>query len=561
MVRLKADTTYQWKLPRVVTMSSRRIRRLHVRAGSDDDARQAVTLLTDALHSASLPLADQGRMIVIRRLALGRISVRVSPASLALHIERVMHDVVSEAVSYDHPDASAANAVAFPDRGEAIVTLARLHARGTATDAWFWGEVVRGWHLDLPPRAKWPALLDAAHDVREAAVVAAAVVVQAVDAGVEDGWLSSVPAGRGALWLRRAGWSSAEPDASKSNPHRLSGRRAAVIDRWRQRWGAADDRLVWLNTLLLVHENRARAADPRLPATVAASLLRASLEPASSPHSAPHRHLDAAHDRTSTRRTAGGEPFALPAEHRHRDSSPVSDVRLGAEHTRQSTRADRLAASAAASPGLPIRGEPFVHRSDADAAHAPESAEDAKPERFDRRTPSGHFTQYAGLLFLVPILERLEFATFLAAHPAFLEMDFPAQLMSFIGCRTGLTPDDPLATALACEPAGGFDRFDIAHLPARARDILAVPKPRTAVDSPLAAWTTAVRRWCRRHARQGLTALIRRPGRIEISRTHIGVCFGLSQLDVRLRRLALDVDPGWVPWMGRVVQFSYLEAS
>jgi hypothetical protein len=24
-----------------------------------------------------------------------------------------------------------------------------------------------------------------------------------------------------------------------------------------------------------------------------------------------------------------------------------------------------------------------------------------------------------------------------------------------------------------------------------------------------------------------------------------------------VRRVALDVDPGWVPWMGRVVQFRY----
>jgi hypothetical protein len=44
-----------------------------------------------------------------------------------------------------------------------------------------------------------------------------------------------------------------------------------------------------------------------------------------------------------------------------------------------------------------------------------------------------------------------------------------------------------------------------------------------------------------------------------VSRTHIDVDFRLSQADVRIRRVALDVDPGWVPWLGRVVQFSYLD--
>jgi hypothetical protein len=79
------------------------------------------------------------------------------------------------------------------------------------------------------------------------------------------------------------------------------------------------------------------------------------------------------------------------------------------------------------------------------------------------------------------------------------------------------------------------------------------------LEQRLIDWTTAVRRWCRRQARQGLHALIRRPGRVHISRTHLGARFNLPQIDVRLRRLALDVDPGWVPWIGRVVQFSYLE--
>jgi hypothetical protein len=105
-----------------------------------------------------------------------------------------------------------------------------------------------------------------------------------------------------------------------------------------------------------------------------------------------------------------------------------------------------------------------------------------------------------------------------------------------------------------------FGTADVTFtLPARAAEILSAPEPRAPLDSPCTAWLTAVRRWSRRHARMGLTALIRRPGRVHISRTHIAAGFALSQIDVRLRRLALDVDPGWVPWMGRVVQFNYGE--
>jgi hypothetical protein len=33
-----------------------------------------------------------------------------------------------------------------------------------------------------------------------------------------------------------------------------------------------------------------------------------------------------------------------------------------------------------------------------------------------------------------------------------------------------------------------------------------------------------------------------------------------SQVDMTVRRAGLDLDPGWVPWLGRVVQFHYLDS-
>ncbi len=44
-----------------------------------------------------------------------------------------------------------------------------------------------------------------------------------------------------------------------------------------------------------------------------------------------------------------------------------------------------------------------------------------------------------------------------------------------------------------------------------------------------------------------------------MSRTHIEASFALSDLDVRVRRSALDVDPGWVPWLEKRVRFAFGE--
>src|SRR4051812_30865487 len=97
-------------------VAARRVGRLHVRARSRQDVQRAVVLIDDALHTASLPGAERERLIVIRRLALGRISVRHSAASVALQLERAARQAATEAVSVDSPGAGAANAVIFADR-------------------------------------------------------------------------------------------------------------------------------------------------------------------------------------------------------------------------------------------------------------------------------------------------------------------------------------------------------------------------------------------------------------------------------------------------------------
>ncbi len=77
------------------------------------------------------------------------------------------------------------------------------------------------------------------------------------------------------------------------------------------------------------------------------------------------------------------------------------------------------------------------------------------------------------------------------------------------------------------------------------------------LDLLLRGLLTAVRRECRRRARLGLHDLVCRPARITATRTHVDLLFDLRRADVRVRGAGLDVDPGWVPWLGQVVRFHY----
>jgi hypothetical protein len=70
-------------------------------------------------------------------------------------------------------------------------------------------------------------------------------------------------------------------------------------------------------------------------------------------------------------------------------------------------------------------------------------------------------------------------------------------------------------------------------------------------------WLARCRRHLRRHFGIGLYSLVCRPARIAITATHVDVRQDIDAVDLRIRRAGLDIDPGWVPWLGRVLRFHY----
>jgi hypothetical protein len=278
--------------------------------------------------------------------------------------------------------------------------------------------------------------------------------------------------------------------------------------------------------MLVVVEQPARAADPRLPVRVAAWLV-----------SVPERARGIACKVDSITNLPTGAPplpeaaslaIKLPTS-RDEDLSP----------TRTAIRDDRVAVEVPAAPTSKL--------------------ERAKSQSSKATTFPGDFTTCAGLFFLIPVLERLGFAEFLAAYPQLIECKFAAMLLRFIGARIGLRTLDPIALVIGeCDLAA--PALLIWDLPRPAREILATPAPRVRLDSLFASWLTAARRWCRRKARIGLASLVRRSGYVAASRTQLDVVFDLATVDLRVRRCALDVDPGWVPWLGLVVRFQYLNS-
>jgi hypothetical protein len=148
-------------------------------------------------------------------------------------------------------------------------------------------------------------------------------------------------------------------------------------------------------------------------------------------------------------------------------------------------------------------------------------------------------TSYAGFLFLIPLLSQLGIEAWLANHPLLLEWDWPRHLLLRIAAQLGIPPEDPVLAALA---ADGLEQ----------------PGPQVVVLNSISRhWSKILRRWSQAPGRLSLAALVHRPGSLVWQRTHLDLYFDHRQAEIRVRRLGLDLDPGWVSWLALVVQFHY----
>ena len=166
----------------------------------------------------------------------------------------------------------------------------------------------------------------------------------------------------------------------------------------------------------------------------------------------------------------------------------------------------------------------------------------------DEPADVGSPTAWGGLLFL------LNTATAAGLPQALDEPPFLARTAGWVlhGIGLRLVPvaaDDPVLLALAGVtevPVADADEFQRRALAicaerwvAQTADLLRACGAQAGEDAEL------VRRIARRDA-----IIDRESGWIEMT-------LRLSDVDVDVRRAGLDIDPGWVPWLGHVVRFRY----
>jgi hypothetical protein len=126
--------------------------------------------------------------------------------------------------------------------------------------------------------------------------------------------------------------------------------------------------------------------------------------------------------------------------------------------------------------------------------------------------------------------------------------------------RHGLDASDTPLAALAATMHAACARFGVPGDDAMHDGIAALGPVATDDDGKTLAahWLRSARIAALHEARLPLRHIVHRSGIVWVSAKRIDIEFPLAAADVRIRRAGFDLDPGFLPWLGRIVHFHYV---
>ncbi len=579
--------------------AERTIRHLRLRASDETQVRGVVLRLEDALRTASLPDTYGRRLVVVRKLNLGRIPAGVSPQWLAMSLERHMANQTIKIVHGILPNAGSADAVWFRDVLEVQTALALRLAKGRSAQDWYWPLAVNGWKptWSIKESLRWLAFSVAS--CVEASVALPHWTLKLYHVGMIGILLESLHQGDGAKLLQLCATSSFVRSGEYEDQ---------MIDE--------DDRIVWLQTMMQ---------------SVGFELgFGLSLDRASQSNPASRQLKQSTHSQASPTGNGKIVPNNLITNVQLETGKPSDDSNHDgrntlAEHLSRTT-GNRTTIESLASNELEQEGKGLVDelviggvetpspgRLSTDKASRSDNFNDVQFDELALNSASvelyGEATIAGGLLFLLLALEKLGYPQWISvskewdsyylirlifskllerlsvalADPVWLMVEGNQSRMipaSFVAPALWMELcEDQVSFCMAQQDSGkqlwdGAGRLLLAQWSSETPSAVSSwleqkqlcrishSKPNSPLPNLVAqAWLNACRRWLRRYVGLGLADLVLRPSQLSLTPTHVDFEFDLNLTDIRIRRAGLDIDPGWVSWFGRVVAFHYGRGS
>ncbi|HEX5126941.1 MAG TPA: hypothetical protein VFW00_09380 [Rhodocyclaceae bacterium] len=517
--------------------SDRVVRHLRLRADNESEVRHAARQLEDAMRCATLP--DVGaRVLLVRRLYLGRISPGVSSQTLALLLEQRVAAVGGAWVHGVDPSANEADYVFFRDALEVRIELALRLAADASVTSWYWKLAAPELKPLETPIENLRRIALALAALIEAPTALPAWVARLTSAGAASMLVAALGPTEGSSLVRAAGLvmrsnSQLPPtlETTGKSPSTLSRSRTSDDH---QTVNLAEDVHHELTSFPLWLQTLAFAGG------FAPKRVRLAHELVAAKHVTPARtNIDAkrkkrlrSDDAPSSKQEDNDMGIVRSVVREASPKSPSDDA-LEYLETREESGAEQ---------SEPLQGWTLL---------------DAAP------------TACGGLLFLLSALQRIGYPQWAETLPSSLSAEIVARMLAqILTCLhapaedvawsfTHVVAANSLEGLTLTAPAVWQDpRLNRSPCGSEKNIVMSLECAQTA-DELAQVWLTVCRRWLRRLGGIGIASLVMRPASIRLTPTHADAFFRMSDVDVRVRRSGLDFDPGWLPWYGRVVSFYY----
>jgi len=159
-------------------------------------------------------------------------------------------------------------------------------------------------------------------------------------------------------------------------------------------------------------------------------------------------------------------------------------------------------------------------------------------------------TEFAGLLFLLPLIDELAIIAEIGADPQLNQRPLRWWLNQL--ARRWVSGDDPVVcTFCGLLPNDDWPWQEEPPIDESERQVIEQWSQR------LIDCLHKRLMWPPMADERLIDRVIRRHARIEAEPGWFVILFSLGQISTDIRRAALDLDPGYLPWLGVVVTFRY----
>lgn len=482
-------------------------------AGRTAEARMRIE---DALRIASL---GDDRLFIFRQFDFGVLPQAARSTIWQARAEETMRTLVASAVHASAPGAAQSHAVWFRSQSEAQSLLLALLARGIAPTAWFWRLAITDWQgMSL---SEWlPRLFEHIRNDETQRVAIARALLAALS---EDGGaavmtaLARLPREIENCRPLDASENDISPDINswESSHWRLA---ATVIERHQPKLRRSLERILLDET----QDSNARYWLSKL--AIAAVAIEWETN---------RTHMGAIVALVQTeefwRQSFPSESSAVRSPVFNRSAAPIVEALSETEPTEPGTTSSTASVAPDSQNDTQIQFDTMA--GDNPAYVAEKMAQPSVPllKTYDAEFVSDN----AGLWLLLPALYRMGFGDWLGEKSKPELASFGHALLAHIAQRQRVKRDDP------------------ALLPIWLDSELS--------DHRLTAWRVGLDRWLRRQAQIRLCDVVKKRGWIRQTDAFVTIRFLPEDADIRLRRRALDLDPGWSAWLGLSVVYEYRE--